>query len=74
MELNDTQIETYNELVSNYKATQFNYYNKVKLFLKTGVTDKELWQMHKEGIITKAKGVNNTLIMLTDKTINEKNS
>ena len=57
------------ELVHHYMNTKWNYYPKVTLKNKTGVTDAELHEMMKSGLINRTKGLNDTLIMLSESQI-----
>lgn len=54
------------ELVYHYRNTKWNYYPKVALKNNTGVTDSELHEMMKNGLINRTKGLNDTLIMLSE--------
>lgn len=54
------------ELVRHYRDTKWNYYPKVSLINNTGVTDSELHEMMKNGLINRTKGLNDTLIMLSE--------
>lgn len=54
------------ELVHHYRNTKWNYYPKVALKNNTGVTDSELHEMMKNGLINRTKGLNDTLIMLSE--------
>ena len=54
------------ELVHHYRNTKWNYYPKVTLKNNTGVTDSELHEMMKNGLINRTKGLNDTLIMLSE--------
>ena len=54
------------ELVHHYRNTKWNYYPKVMLKNNTGVTDSELHAMMNKGLINRAKGLNDTLIMLSE--------
>ena len=54
------------ELVYHYRNTKWNYYQKVTLKNNTGVTDSELHEMMKNGLINRTKGLNDTLIMLSE--------
>jgi len=56
-------------LTDKYQETGFNFYPKVQLQRETKVTDKELHVMMKEGLIERAMGLNDTLIVLPKSTI-----
>ena len=54
------------ELVYHYRNTKWNYYPKVTLKNNTDITDSELREMMKNGLINRTKGLNDTLIMLSE--------
>ena len=54
------------ELVHHYRNSKWNYYPKVTLKNNTGITDSELHAMMRKGLINMAKGLNDTLIMLSE--------
>lgn len=54
------------ELIIHYKNTKWNYYPKVPLKTNTGVSDAELHEMMKDGLIERVKGLNDTLIKISE--------
>ena len=56
-------------LTDKYQQTGFNFFPKLQLQRETKVTDKELHLMMKEGLIERAMGLNDTLIVLPKSTI-----
>lgn len=62
--MTDNQKKAIEELNLNLEKTKHNFYPKVKLVNLTGITDKELYDLHNKGIITKVRGVNQSLIVL----------
>ena len=54
------------ELVHHYRNTKWNYYPKVTLKNNTDVTDSELHEMMNNGLINRTKGLNDTLIILSE--------
>ena len=56
--------EIMNELRTQYRATGFNSYPKIKLMRRTKATDRILHAMFKDGLIERQTGLNDTLILL----------
>lgn len=73
MELTNNQKEALIELQRNYSKTKFNFYPKLKLTRISNITDKELYGLNNEGIISRTFDINKkTLIILTETGINLK--
>lgn len=69
MDLQKEMIQQHSEIAldilnKHLEDTGWNFYSKIKLKRQTGISDKELFCMLKDGIISRRQGINDTLIIL----------